>query len=103
MAEWMLSSSTPSLFAVARLLFRPSATRIRSVYQLYAISTELSLMKERIGILVTTSDYGPDAYAFAKDKPISLLSGSNLLHLLEKHGQRAKIDIAEAREQLRYD
>src|SRR5690625_1299110 len=55
------------------------------------------------GILVTTSDYGPDAYAFAKDKPISLLSGANLLHLLEKHGQRAKIDIAEAREQLRYD
>lgn len=49
------------------------------------------------GILVTTSDYGPDAYSFAKDKPITLLSGANLLHLLEKHGHRAKIDIAEAR------
>lgn len=50
------------------------------------------------GILVTTSDYGPDAYAFAKDKPLSLMSGANLLHLLERHGHRAKIDIKEARE-----
>lgn len=53
------------------------------------------------GILVTTSDYGPDAYSFAKEKPITLLSGANLLHLLEKHGRRAKIDIGEARELLR--
>ena len=49
------------------------------------------------GILVTTSVYGPDAYEFAKDKPLSLLNGSNLLHLLEKHGQRARIDLAEAK------
>jgi restriction system protein len=49
------------------------------------------------GILVTTSSYGPDAYEFAKGKPITLLDGGNLLHLLEKHGHRAKIDIAEAR------
>lgn len=49
------------------------------------------------GILVTTSDYGPDAYTFAKDKPLVLLNGGNLLHLLEKHGHKAKIDIAEAR------
>jgi restriction system protein len=49
------------------------------------------------GILVTTSDYGPDAYAFARDKPLSLLSGANLLHLLEKHGHEAKIDIKEAK------
>lgn len=49
------------------------------------------------GILVTTSDYGPDAYQFAKGKPISLLNGGNLLHLLEKHGHKAKIDIKEAK------
>ena len=49
------------------------------------------------GILVTTSNYGPDAYGFAKDKPITLLSGSNLLHLLEKHGHKAKIDLVEAK------
>lgn len=44
------------------------------------------------GILVTTSDYGPDAYRFAKDKPLTLMNGSNLLHLLERHGHRAHID-----------
>jgi restriction system protein len=49
------------------------------------------------GILVTTADYGPDAYEFAKDKPLTLLSGSNLLHLLEKHGHHARIDLREAK------
>lgn len=49
------------------------------------------------GILVTTADYGPDAYEFAKDKPLVLLNGNNLLHLLEKHGHKAKIDIKEAK------
>lgn len=49
------------------------------------------------GILVTTADYGPDAYEFAKDKPLTLLSGSELLYLLGKHGHRARIDLAEAR------
>jgi restriction system protein len=49
------------------------------------------------GILVTTADFGPDAYEFAKGKPITLLNGSNLLHLLEKHGHHAKIDLKEAK------
>jgi restriction system protein len=49
------------------------------------------------GILVTTSDYGPDAYAFAKDKPLTLLSGGELLYLLAQHGHSAKIDIPEAK------
>lgn len=53
------------------------------------------------GILVTTSDYGPDAYEFAKGKPLTLLNGSNLLHLLEKHGHKARINLREAREQSR--
>ena len=52
------------------------------------------------GILVTTADYGPDAYKFASDKPITLMNGSHLLHLMEKHGMNAKIDLAEARKQL---
>lgn len=50
------------------------------------------------GILVTTSDYGPDSYEFAKGKPMILLNGANLLHMLEKHGHKAKIDIQEARQ-----
>ena len=49
------------------------------------------------GILVTTADYGPDAYKFAKDKPLTLLNGNNLLHMLMKHGTKAKIDIKEAK------
>ncbi|MCO6184800.1 restriction endonuclease [Rhizobium sp. L1K21] len=52
------------------------------------------------GILITTADYGPDAYSFASGKPITLFTGSNLLHLLEKHGYRAKIDLREARKEL---
>jgi len=52
------------------------------------------------GILVTTADYGSDAYEFAKGKPLTLLNGSNLLHLLQKHGHRAKIDLKEAKKML---
>jgi restriction system protein len=52
------------------------------------------------GILVTTSDYGPDSYAFANGKPIVLLSGANLLHMLEKHGHQARINIREAKQVL---
>ena len=48
-------------------------------------------------ILVTTSDFGPDAYAFAKGKPLTLLSGGELLYLLGQHGHAAKIDLAEAK------
>jgi restriction system protein len=49
------------------------------------------------GILVTTADYGPDAYEFAKNKPLTLLSGGNLLNLLEKHGHKVRIDLREAK------
>jgi len=49
------------------------------------------------GVLVTTADYGADAYEFAKGKPLVLLNGGNLLHLLEKHGHKARINLAEAR------
>lgn len=49
------------------------------------------------GILITTSDYGADAYNFVKNKPLTLLNGGNLLHLLKEHGYKAKIDILEAR------
>jgi len=49
------------------------------------------------GILVTTSHFGSDSRKFVKDKPITLLDGSNLVYLLEKHGQRVKIDVAAAK------
>lgn len=53
------------------------------------------------GILVTTADYGPDAYDFVKGKPLTLMNGANLLYLLEKHGHQARINIKEAKENMR--
>jgi restriction system protein len=48
------------------------------------------------GILVTTSGYGPASYEFASGKPLELLDGSNLLHLLAEHaGLKARIDPSE--------
>jgi restriction system protein len=47
------------------------------------------------GILVTTSGYGPDAFEFAKDKPIELLDGGQLLYLLEQVGVKARIIFPE--------
>lgn len=53
------------------------------------------------GILITTSSYGADSYEFAKGKPLTLVDGSNLLHLLGEAGTKAHIDIAAARKILR--
>lgn len=50
------------------------------------------------GILVTTSQFGPDARKFAQDKPLTLIDGGNLLYLLEKMGMKARINLAEAKE-----
>ena len=67
---------------------------VSAVRDLYGTTVNEGATK---GILVTTSDYGPDAYAFAKGKPLTLLNGANLLHLREKHGHEARIDIQEAK------
>lgn len=47
------------------------------------------------GILVTTAGFGPDAYEFAKDKPIELIDGGGLLFLLEQNGVQARIIMPE--------
>ncbi len=49
------------------------------------------------GLLVTTSTYGADAYAFAQNEPITLLNGAELLGMLEKHGYKFRINLVEAR------
>jgi restriction system protein len=49
------------------------------------------------GILITTSSYGPDAYEFAKNKPLSLVDGPKLLLMLQRHGRKFRLDLAEAR------
>jgi restriction system protein len=67
---------------------------VSAVRDLYGTVSHEGAIK---GILVTTSDYGPDSYEFASNKPLTLMNGSNLLHLLEKHGHRARINIGEAR------
>ena len=67
---------------------------VSAVRDLYGTLMNEGAMK---GILVTTSNYGNDAYEFAKGKPLQLLNGANLLSLLEKHGHKAKIDLKEAK------
>jgi restriction system protein len=67
---------------------------VSAVRDLYGTVLNEGAMK---GILVTTADYGPDAHDFAKDKPLTLLSGSNLLAMMERHGHKVRIDLAEAR------
>lgn len=67
---------------------------VSSVRDLYGTVMNEGAIK---GILVTTADYGPDAYEFVKGKPLTLMNGANLLYLLEKHGHHARIDIKEAK------
>jgi restriction system protein len=43
------------------------------------------------GILVATSGYGADAFEFAKDKPIELIDGGQLLYLCDQVGVHARI------------
>lgn len=71
-----------------------NTVKVESVRALYGIMQDEGAMK---GIIVTTSDYGPDAYKFAQGKPITLINGNNLLAMLEKYGHKAKIDIKEAK------
>lgn len=67
---------------------------VSAVRDLYGTLMNEGAMK---GILVTTSNYGNDAYEFAKGKPLQLVNGANLLSLLEKHGHKARINIKEAK------
>lgn len=49
------------------------------------------------GILVTTSYYGNDSREFAKDKPLTLIDGPNLVHMFQEHGYDVRIDIKPSR------
>jgi restriction system protein len=46
------------------------------------------------GILVTTSHFGRDSHEFAKDKPITLIDGPNLVHMFQEHGRAVHIALA---------
>ncbi|WP_184350634.1 restriction endonuclease [Streptomyces olivoverticillatus] len=43
------------------------------------------------GVLVTTSGFGPGSYAFANGKPLTLVSGEELVALLAEHGLRGRL------------
>jgi restriction system protein len=45
------------------------------------------------GILVTTSYFGRDSREFAKDKPITLIDGENLVFMFQKHGRDVQIEL----------
>ncbi len=47
------------------------------------------------GILVTTSYFGNDARTFVKDKPITLIDGSNLVHMFNEYGYDYRINLKE--------
>jgi restriction system protein len=67
---------------------------VSAVRDLYGTVQHEGAMK---GILVTTATFGTDAYTFARDKPLTLISGAELLSMLERHGTKARINLAEAR------
>ncbi|MFZ4299308.1 restriction endonuclease [Streptomyces cinereoruber] len=48
------------------------------------------------GVLVTTSKFGPGSYAFAEGKPLTLISGTELVDLLRQHGLRGRLGAPEA-------
>ncbi|MER6124829.1 restriction endonuclease [Streptomyces sp. NPDC001795] len=43
------------------------------------------------GVLVTTSGFGPGSHTFANGKPLELISGSELVDLLHRHGLRGRL------------
>lgn len=52
------------------------------------------------GILVATSYFGSDSYDFAKDKPIALIDGSNLVQMFSRHGYDVRIELQKGSEQI---
>jgi restriction system protein len=77
-----------------------NAVPVAAVRELYG-----TMMNEGAGkgLLVTTSHFGGGALEFAKDKPLTLIDGANLLHLLQNHGHHVRIDLSEARDELLND
>lgn len=71
---------------------------VSAVRDLYGTLMNEGAMK---GILVSTSNYGQDAYAFIQGKPLTLINGNELLSLLEQHGYKYRINLEEARQILK--
>lgn len=67
---------------------------VSAVRDLYGTVMNEGAMK---GILVTTSNFGTDAYEFIRNKPLTLVSGGELLNMLSQIGHKARIDLKEAK------
>ncbi len=68
----------------------PSAVR-----DLYGTVQSLGANK---GVLITTSGFGPTSHAFANGKPLTLVSGTDLVELLHQHGLAGRLGGAPVRE-----
>jgi restriction endonuclease Mrr len=79
----------------ARVWTYTNTVGVSAVRDLYGAMTSERAAK---GILVTTATFGHDSYELVKDKPIILLDGSGLLHLLQKHGVPTTIDLKQAKQ-----
>ncbi|WP_084216240.1 restriction endonuclease [Pseudonocardia spinosispora] len=43
------------------------------------------------GLLITTGGFGPSSYAWANGKPLTLITGTELLHLCQEYSIPARI------------
>ncbi|WP_180687304.1 restriction endonuclease [Streptomyces gossypiisoli] len=59
-----------------------------AVRDLYGTVQDMGANK---GVLVTTSGFGPGSHTFARGKPLELISGSELVDLLHRHGLRGRL------------
>jgi restriction system protein len=50
------------------------------------------------GVLITTSGFGPTSHTFANGKPLTLVSGTDLVELLHQHGLGGRLGGTPARE-----
>ena len=62
---------------------RSTVLQLGAVRELYGVVQSEGAGK---GVLVTNSHFGKGAYAFVANKPISLLDGTALEALMQKHG-----------------
>jgi restriction system protein len=87
----------PDLLRGGKILFLARRSNkpltVSIVRELFGLTFHEGAIK---GILITTADFTPEAYAFAQHKPITLVNGNSLLSLFEKYGQRYRINLREA-------
>jgi restriction system protein len=75
------------------------AKRYKTTVPVSALRDHFGTVHKRVhqrGSLVTTSGFGRASFELAKDKPLELLSGTNLLYLLKEYaGVDAKTEPPE--------